>query len=258
MSATSTLILENRMLISVVYAAILYITTGFGSWLLTLLTCHLTLNCDKRRALDAWCPTLALISIRYLTRISIIDHQFMYFIYYIVHYILCIFLSSMFLDIKKRSFHQPLSSINSSKKCKLGISYHLEHKTPKDSIFDKLLTETDPICDEIYIKLLKLLPLTKYKTMDPLDIILAEAENDPNSEFATFINKISKLPEWVDFEKIEKGQNFHISKYITITYILGLGTLVGGFSCPEINKILISSRYWANDNDKKIIIKYIK
>eukprot|EP01084_Bolivina_argentea_P055336 101459_1 len=235
----------------------LEITSRLKSWFLIFLSFRLIFGCNTARILDSICPIVALLSMKYFTHQNNdnIQNQLFYLIYYLLHYIAFLFISSATLDIKTKSFHQPADAIiPSTEKTKLGIKYYMENKTPTDDIFDKLLLKEDKLCDNMYVELLKLLPLTKYKNVTPVQIILTEAENDKNSIFADFVDNISKVPDWVNFDTIAAGQNFYISKFIIITYILGLGTLVGGFSCPSINKILISSRYWASDNDKKSLL----
>ena len=92
----------------------------------------------------------------------------------------------------------------------------------------------------------RLLPLTKYKGKNPLEIILDEAQRDPSGKFGIFVANISRIPQWADFASIARGQEFLVSKFLLINYILGLGTLVGGFSCPQINEILVRLRFAFN------------
>jgi len=62
--------------------------------------------------------------------------------------------------------------------------------------------------------------------------------------------QIFAVPSWVDWELIELGQsmrrvcNKHAHE-LSLTF-----TLLGGFSVPELNEILISSRYWVDKGIK--------
>eukprot|EP00494_Astrolonche_serrata_P018568 UN18762 len=60
-----------------------------------------------------------------------------------------------------------------------------------------------------------------------------------------------KTPDWVDFEQIRRGQ-LVMNKYGFIIGFINAIVLMGGFACPEINKVLTGTGYLANDenNDK--------
>lgn len=62
--------------------------------------------------------------------------------------------------------------------------------------------------------------------------------------------QVSTVPAWVDWEMIHQGQKmFRAATYGS--HILSLTfTLLGGFYIPELNDILISSRYWVAKGDE--------
>ena len=229
---------SKTFLSAVIFLFSLWLTNGLQSWLLVLLSAYFTFSWNTTRLLDRLCPSLALISISLLANQT--SNRLYLLACYTLHFSFLLFLSSCTLDIKTRSLQQPEHSVAaSSKRSKLGITYYMEPGMPSKQLFDELLSKQDTVCDDIYVDLLRLLPLAKYKGKDPLEIILAEAEREPSGKFCIFINYMSGIPKWADFASVARGQEFYVSKFMLITYILGLGTLVGGFSCPEINEILV-------------------
>ena len=81
-----------------------------------------------------------------------------------------------------------------------------------------------------------------------LDILLM---NKNNPKYSKLFESIESVPKWCNYDDICLAQYFHMSMYLLISYCLSIFTLVGGFGCPSINKVLISSRYWANNNNNK-------
>jgi len=75
-------------------------------------------------------------------------------------------------------------------------------------------------------------------------------ESTLDSELQTLQAKMSTVPAWVDWDMIKQGQMmFRPSTCLAHIFSLTF-TLLGGFSIPELNKILISSRYWVGKGDE--------
>jgi len=75
-------------------------------------------------------------------------------------------------------------------------------------------------------------------------------ESTLDSELLTLQAKMSTVPAWVDWDMIKQGQMmFRPSTCLAHIFSLTF-TLLGGFSIPELNKILISSRYWVGKGDE--------
>lgn len=75
-------------------------------------------------------------------------------------------------------------------------------------------------------------------------------ESNLESPIQSLQVQMSTVPAWVDWEIINQGQKM----FCAATYgshILSLTfTLLGGFYIPELNDILISSRYWVGKGDE--------
>jgi len=75
-------------------------------------------------------------------------------------------------------------------------------------------------------------------------------ESTLDSELQTLQAKMSTVPTWVDWELIKQGQQMFCPT-TCLAHIFSLTfTLLGGFSIPELNEILISSRYWVGKGDE--------
>jgi len=62
---------------------------------------------------------------------------------------------------------------------------------------------------------------------------------------------LSEIPPWVDWDLIEHGQKL-FQNYMGAHQLALIYTLLGGFSVPEINKVLMESRYWIDKGDAGI------
>ncbi len=105
----------------------------------------------------------------------------------------------------------------------------------------------DDLADELWPDLLQLITKKRKETkgaskseVNPLEILLENVETNP--KFKKFIEAASAVPDWCDWRRLNRAQNLHQRLAIGFAYVLGICTLVGGFGCPEINKVLISSR----------------
>eukprot|EP00484_Ammonia_sp_Unknown_P025735 CAMPEP_0197035346 /NCGR_PEP_ID=MMETSP1384-20130603/13180_1 /TAXON_ID=29189 /ORGANISM="Ammonia sp." /LENGTH=473 /DNA_ID=CAMNT_0042465401 /DNA_START=175 /DNA_END=1596 /DNA_ORIENTATION=+ len=150
-------------------------------------------------------------------------------------------------------FKQPQDCVvEESKRVKCGLLYYLERDSPSTELFDKLAQTGDAMADDLWPDLLKLVTqknLSSKAEVDPLDILLENVNINP--KFKRFVDKLSELPSWANLDDLSKATKFHQRLSLPFSYVLAICTLVGGFGCPEINKVLISSRYWANHNDSK-------
>jgi len=135
------------------------------------------------------------------------------------------------------------------------LEYYLERKSPSEDLFNKLRQTADDVADDLWPDLLQLITKKKIRSksdINPLEILLENADTNP--KFKHFVDAASTVPNWCDWDRINRAQSLHQRLAIGFAYVLGICTLVGGFGCPEINKVLISSRYWANDNDHRSLM----
>lgn len=180
-------------------------------------------------------------------------------IYYYIQswavYTLCYFVSIGILTIilpryTLNQFTQPKNQIIASTKTeKCGFIVYLERNSPNNALMDKLKKMGDAEADQIWPDLWNLIRRKKYVNMDAVDVLLENVDSNP--KFKRFVERVSSIPRWCDFDKLENAQKLHQRYCILFSYVLAVCTLVGGFGCPQINKVLISSRYWANNNDHK-------
>lgn len=138
--------------------------------------------------------------------------------------------------------------IAESKSVKCGLEFWLEHQSPSEELFMTLRQTADDLADELWPDLLQLITEKKKRNkskstqskVNPLEILLENVETNP--KFKKFIDSASTVPDWCDWKRLNCAQNLHQRLAIGFAYVLGICTLVGGFGCPEINKVLISSR----------------
>ena len=138
----------------------------------------------------------------------------------------------------------PEAIIDESKNVKCGLTYWLEKESPSEELFIKLRQTADDLADDLWPDLLQLITKKKIKSksdINPLEILLENVDTNP--KFKKFVDAASTVPDWCDWKQLNRAQNLHQRLSIGFAYVLGLCTLVGGFGCPEINKVLISSRY---------------
>jgi hypothetical protein len=91
-----------------------------------------------------------------------------------------------------------------------------------------------------------------FNTCKPLQIrellaefLLQEAKNGEQRS----LNKLSEVPEWVDWDLIEQGQCLFL-RYPTVSSMaLMYYSLIGGFAAPKIIKVLNSTGYLSKNSD---------
>ena len=166
-------------------------------------------------------------------------------IYMIIYWVVIIILTVVLPRYSLEHFKQPQTAIiEETKKRKCGLLYYLEHNSPSDALFDKLGQTGDKLADDLWPDLLKLITKKNIKSeqqMDPLEILLENVDSNP--KFKAFINQAATIPDWCSFTQFYTAQKMHIRLCLPLSYVLGICTLVGGFGCPEINRVLISSRF---------------
>jgi len=75
-------------------------------------------------------------------------------------------------------------------------------------------------------------------------------DSNLDAELKTLRAQVFTVPEWVDWEMIKYGQSMFRPATLGLHILSLTFTLLGGFSIPELNEILISSRYWVSKGDE--------
>ena len=70
-----------------------------------------------------------------------------------------------------------------------------------------------------------------------------------------FISQVEKVPEWVDYDSIQRGQSVYWKNIAAIHFILLYGALAGGYAVSRMNQVLIKTGYLSDSkrNFKRLI-----
>ena len=83
--------------------------------------------------------------------------------------------------------------------------------------------------------------------LKPRDDVLAALQRDaaarPGCGAARFLDDVSRVPEWVDWSKIHRGQGVFQRYLMPASVVLYNMSLVAGFSLPKVTKVLEQSGY---------------
>eukprot|EP00960_Hanusia_phi_P030193 748433-Hanusia_phi.AAC.1 len=124
---------------------------------------------------------------------------------------------------------------------KYGQVFIWSHLHLLPSQLKQLRSQGDDLCDQL---LEALDPQPKTIAQDEiLDLILADSCPCSDPSITSFVQMYSEVPEWVDWEKVRRGQEVFIRDLPACGMSLYYLSLVGGFSAPLITKVLRATGY---------------
>ncbi|KAG0232724.1 hypothetical protein BGW41_001735 [Actinomortierella wolfii] len=80
-------------------------------------------------------------------------------------------------------------------------------------------------------------------------------EEQPSEAPRKFLDSLLKVPDWVDWKKIERGQLVYWRYCLFISHALLHFSLAGGFNAPKISKVLTSTGYLAGNKTKYRVLE---
>ena len=72
------------------------------------------------------------------------------------------------------------------------------------------------------------------------DILSRKKENEFSQRL---LNQVENVPDWVDFDAIERAQRLYWKHMPAIQILLLHGALAGGYSAPRLNEVLVRTGY---------------
>ena len=97
---------------------------------------------------------------------------------------------------------------------------------------------------------------------DDLLIMMEDAlKNDPSNrspveaEMASFLQKYKTLPEWVDKEQLQRGQEVFLAYLPAASLSLYYRSLVAGFSIPKISEVINATGYLAPTSRPDVVLQ---
>jgi ER-bound oxygenase mpaB/B'/Rubber oxygenase, catalytic domain len=123
---------------------------------------------------------------------------------------------------------------------KLGSEFRWSelHKFPME--LEPFRRRMDPLADAIVPEVLRCSD-TLARTY--------ELEKEGNAAAHAFLESMRQVPDWVDWEAIERAQVFYLERGLIIALILFYLSLAGGFSAPKINRVLRGTGYLNRDRN---------
>ncbi len=122
--------------------------------------------------------------------------------------------------------------------------------------------EGDPLVDEIFVLLRKeQRPIRPYDDLlsmaraahDNIDIKKAEP-SIADDKMSKFVEKYSKLPDWVDTQQLERGQRVYLAYTPAMSMSLYYRSLVPGFSLPKIAAVLQATGYLTPPSSRESVM----
>ena len=88
-----------------------------------------------------------------------------------------------------------------------------------------------------------------------LDLCKSAAANKCNMKslqpsVAPFVESVLQTPEWIDFDKVARGQRVFLRHFASAGLGLLYFSLIGGFSAPKIVKVLSSTSYLTENEER--------
>jgi len=120
---------------------------------------------------------------------------------------------------------------------KYGQVFIWSHLHLLPSQLKQLRSQGDDLCDQL------LEALDPQPKDEILDLILADSCPCSDPSITSFVQMYSEVPEWVDWEKVRRGQEVFIRDLPACGMSLYYLSLVGGFSAPLITKVLRATGY---------------
>ncbi|KAJ3054702.1 hypothetical protein HK097_001045 [Rhizophlyctis rosea] len=119
--------------------------------------------------------------------------------------------------------------------------FRVPSTTPSPIDFAPLVTHGDPPADTALASLTRALPSCPIRIFDTILDRCAAGTATP--EELAFMDEARRIPNWVDWAQIRRGQEVFWRHTASMCMVLLYGTLAGGFSNPRINKTLVSTGY---------------
>jgi hypothetical protein len=125
--------------------------------------------------------------------------------------------------------------------------FRMEGDPLVDEIFDQLRKEQRPI--RPYDDLLSM-ARAAYDNMDIKNVEPSIADN----KMAKFVEKYSKVPDWVDTKQLERGQRVYLAYTPAMSMSLYYRSLVPGFSLPKIAAVLQATGYLTPPSSRESVM----
>ncbi|TPX69766.1 hypothetical protein SpCBS45565_g02199 [Spizellomyces sp. 'palustris'] len=119
----------------------------------------------------------------------------------------------------------------------LNVCSNPTHPIP----LNDLLYTGDPIADAAYTSVKRSGP--PYRIFDDILVKRDTGDHELTGTERAFLREVEHVPEWVDWEKVNRGREVFWRNMGAIQVVLLYASLAGGFSIPRVNDVLIRTGY---------------